>query len=372
MWFTTAMLAITFCQAADAPKTQPAATTPWQRVETMRRLLERKLGENAAAIGPQAPHPGSSAWGRDPLFGAGARSGGGGLADGTGGGAWPGGGLAGSDSNSDATVGAPGQAGDGAANSGPGVAAGDPNGRWAGVAGLYGASIADQFYGAQNRFDLTSHAEFVPELGAVVSLTVPVRCEWLAPEPGAPAAAKREPALPTDAEWEAAASGQQPPSQLAEFLAGRRGGADAAARRFKFADDALAALKRSVLETAWRFGGKLELGRGEKLAIVVQASPALDSNQALYGWQPGGFGDADSSPFGMAGGPASTNRPFNATGGPAATPEELFKQLAWRTGPIVPPAVKRLIVVISAEDLRAYRAGDVDQSELGAACRGDF
>ncbi len=342
MWITTAFVALALCQSAETPRPQPPATTPWQRAETLRRLVEKKLEEQAAAIGPQPAR--SQDWGEAWLRLPGPD---GRVAD-----------AAGSPTRTDARAPGPFDP----ASAPPGEAdpllMNDALKLYAARAAEYDkqVTVTDAFWRAHDAFDVSSHVEFVPGLGTVVSAKVPVRCEFIAPEPGEPAEAAPAATLPADEEWDAAAEGRKPAdtrSALAGYLGGRA--AVAAPRRLRYATDALAAVKRTVLDAAWRFGGKLELARGERLAVVVEVRPTTSRDQALLG----------SDPY--------VNELFPADKSPATeSPDQRLELLGRRFPQIVAPAPQRLIVVITAEDLKAFRAGDVEPNEQAAAASGDF
>jgi hypothetical protein len=216
-------------------------------------------------------------------------------------------------------------------------------------------TVADVFWRAQRTLDVTTHAEFVPGIGTIVSARVPVRCELVASESATSVETAPSATLPTDEEWEAAAEGREPAAgrgMAGEWL---RNAAPAPQRTLRYDDAALAAVKRTVLDAAWRFGGKLELARGERLAVVVEVRPAVTPAQLLRDE----YSRQDSlTPFG-------DERAY-----------ELLKSAAQAAGPagtpIATPATKRLIVVMTAEDLKSFRAGDVEPQEQAAAASGDF
>ncbi|MSR45666.1 MAG: hypothetical protein EXS13_01130 [Planctomycetes bacterium] len=220
--------------------------------------------------------------------------------------------------------------------------------------------MTNAFLNAQNHLSSSSHAEFVPGIGAVLSATVAVRCDFVAAEPSNPAAAKPTPALDAfaEAEWNAAATGD--PTESEWVRAARSWDAESPVRQFAFDPAALGSLKQAALDTAWRFGAKLEFARGEKLAIVVVATPSVSQQQVLSGYVTQSNGNpVPGAVVGLAG----------ASEPPVAT---LFGRLGRTSRQAQLPDSKRLVILISSEDLKAFRSGDVEPQEMESACSGDF
>jgi len=310
---TLVMTCCAFQAPGPAGPSGPARAAPpptgWQRVETLRMLLEQKLRDQAPAIGPK------------PLtldrYGRGAQ---------------------------------------------PGAAKEDPapeqetgaNDRLPKMADRFNDGVWQNLLQAQSNFAVRGHGEFVPGLGAVLSFTVPVRCDFVPPTDEKTTDKKAPKKSDDDAEWDAVASGRQRTPTEDQWRAAAMETLDARLPKgsFVLSPDALAALKKCALDTAWRFGAKLELARGERLAIVVVAEPTPGAEQRFSGWYPQG----GSYP---TAGDGSVELPL------------LYWSFGRGMAPELPP-VKRLVVVVTSEELKSYRAGDVDSGELDSIASGDF
>jgi len=193
-----------------------------------------------------------------------------------------------------------------------------------------------------------SQAEYVPGLAAIFSLKVPVRTEWADdPKPedaGTPAAA----ASSDDEAWEAVARGEAKGDGRGyvgwvQSLSSQRP-RDRAARRLRFNAEAIDALRSTILDTMWRFGHRLELGRGERLAVVVEVEAAPRARTAVS------YSDAPVDPAGATFDPATLPSVTDFDG---AGDLDLF--LAGAPGAVAPPPF-RLVFQVSADDLTARRS----------------
>ncbi len=216
--------------------------------------------------------------------------------------------------------------------------------------------------------------EHVPGMGSIVSLSLHLPIEALPSEPGGPAIADPAAAATNDdAEWEAAA----PPEHAANTLVNRRwlaavSGASPSVR-YAFAKGSLDSLRATTIEVITRFGPRLELGRGEQLAIVVrveaQATPSqlfgaarseyfreLPTVGALFG--AGGVTTGAGGASGGGGGGTGTSAPGGGGGmAGAAGLQVSTPQL---------PAPLRLVCRVDGAALAELRAGRITAAAFAA------
>ncbi|MBL8841235.1 MAG: hypothetical protein JNL90_06850 [Planctomycetes bacterium] len=253
------LLAPLLCAALawqEPPPTPPGA--PWQRVATFGRLLSQKLtglvvltrtqgnGEQYYNPFTGVLQPGGDAYGR----------GGGAPPSELGSGAMPGG-------------------------AGSGGAAGGSNPLVNSVESSFATTLRSMLAEQAGGLVRTS-TEHVPGIGSVVSLALHLPIEAVPPEPGKPTAA--DPAAQQsddDAEWEAAENPGRAATERASQRWLRAAGATTLPTRFVFAKGSLEALRTTVVEVIGRFGPRVELARGEQLAIVVLVEAQPTPTQLL-------------------------------------------------------------------------------------------
>ena len=299
------LLVFAFCQAAP-PKPPTAAAQeiprPFARLETMRRMLQKRVEENRGEIlGPSEPVTWTDDAGRLRFRALGRYL-----------------------------------------NQGPVQDS--------------GPVTSDLIYNSLTTASVSSsHAEYVPGLAAIFSLTVPVRTEPVEPS-------KEEetevPSPPTanedDAAWESVERGETTVDPDRYYFGDldarvvRQSRVWQAQTKLRFAPAAIEALQKTLIDTLWRFGNKLELERGERLAVVVEVQAAPRSP----------FSSLTPSGMSLNGGVTdSAGQPVNGAA------------IQYFAAPPILPASFRIVIQVSAEDLKAYREGNLDAASLATRTR---
>jgi hypothetical protein len=220
-------------------------------------------------------------------------------------------------------------------------------------------SVAGEFLRTRNNSWLSfenaigSESEYVPGLAAIFSLSVPVKVRVVTVEPKAPEAKKPAEAKNSDDEaWDKLArGGDDPVDRHVKTLLGQGGkGSDEPQRELKFDDAALKALKETVVDTVARFGGRVGLAHGERLAVVVKLQVGRIVN------------DGDDSPRkGEVHTGDNVVEYYDATGG--RNPDSFGNAMVYANGRLGSVA-RRIVLQVSADDLRAFKSGDLDRDDL--------
>lgn len=224
---------------------------------------------------------------------------------------------------------------------------------------------------------IESRSEFVPDIGAVISLSVPVACD-AAPVGESETAPARVPSATErdDAEWEAAANGRY--TERRTEAAATDASEPAIRPRLEFWKPSLAKLHDLVLDQAWRFGARLELAPGERLLIVVTATPSVSPQL----WQPFEraapsdraastlWWELNALPPGGAANPGDSS----VSVAPSSSPYLLLALQNRLRSALLPPSPQRMIVAITAEQLSARRDGRMTPAQALAlpVASGDF
>jgi hypothetical protein len=203
---------------------------------------------------------------------------------------------------------------------------------------------------------VASEAEYVPGLAAIFSVTVPVKVRLVTPEPKRGEAKKPAETKNADDEaWEKVArGGDDPVDRHVKSLLGQGGKAqDEPNRELKFDDAAVKTLKETVADTVARFGSRVGLGHGERLAVVVKllAGSVVDEGDAKTGAKKGEVADDEPA-----------NR-FDNFGNPSVIRDGRLYSTFTGNGSVT-IAARRFVLQVSADDLRAFKAGDLERDEL--------
>jgi hypothetical protein len=240
-------------------------------------------------------------------------------------------------------------------------------------------TVAGAFTRARNftyyESSLPSNAEYAPGLGAIVSVTVPVRVRLVTPEPKSADAKKPAETRNADDEaWEKLARGDdgRVDRRLNQLLGADGKSKDEPQRELRYEEAAVKALKETVVDTVARFGGRLGLSRGERLAVVVTLSAGgvvREEDEGSGGDKKGGSGKREAAvdesflkDFGI---PAVGDR---SSGGDYFLRTDLAGNvltLDRRTT----LSGRRLVFQVSGDDLRAHKAGDLERDELARKMR---
>lgn len=371
------LLAPLLCAALawqEPPPTPPGA--PWQRIATFGRLLSQKL--TGLVVSTRTPGNGEQYY--NPFTGVlqpstdayGRGSGG-----------------------SGSGVGAPpSELGSGSLSggSGRGSAAGGSDPLASNVESSFATTLRSMLAEQASGLVRTS-TEHVPGIGSVVSLALHLPIEALPPEPGKPAAA--DPAVQQsddDAEWEAAENPGRAATESALLRWHRAAGAAATPTRYVFAKGSLEALRTTVVEVIGRFGPRVELARGEQLAIVVLVEaqptptqllgasqvPVLRSVPLVNNLFRSGGGAASGAPAGVGGvgggdagggvGGAAGGWPGGAAGGGSGGDPTTVTTVGGGITYVAPqlPDATRLVFRVDAAALAELRAGRLTATQFAA------
>lgn len=217
-------------------------------------------------------------------------------------------------------------------------------------------TVANAFTRARNsswyETTLGSNAEFAPGLGAIIGVTVPVKVRIVTSEPkGAEAKKPADTKNPDDEAWERLARGDDSADRHVRQLLGSDGkGKEEPRRELRFDDAAVKALKETVVDTVSRFGSRLGLGHGERLAIVVSLTAG-----SVVGDGSSAGAEKKNEPVGNFA-PANTILYFQSQG------ESVYGLNGFDRRTVLPG--RRFVVQVSGDDLRAHKSGDLDRDEL--------
>jgi hypothetical protein len=200
---------------------------------------------------------------------------------------------------------------------------------------------------------INADSEYVPGLAAVFSLTVPVRVQLVDAEPGKDESHKPSETKNSDDEaWDRLARGDEVSSDplrfLRDFNTGKGGKAAAQPHHeLRFEDAAVKTLKETLFDTLARFGSKLGCAHGERVVVVARLTAGAVVNE------PSSKGD-DA--------PEDKGQPSNnfSRGGRYSESSNSHTYLAMNgSGPS-----RRIVIQVSADDLRAFKSGDLERDEL--------
>jgi hypothetical protein len=227
-------------------------------------------------------------------------------------------------------------------------------------------TVADTFTRARNysyyESTLGSSDEYAPGLGAILSVTVPVKAHLVTTEPRSADARKPAETKSADDEaWDKVARGEDASvERRVKMLVGADGKErEETQRELRYDEAAVKALKETVVDTIARFGGRVGLGHGERLAVVV----TLSAGSIVREGDGGGSGEkkgkavkgeaaaGDGTVEGRSG--VADFMYFNDAGSNAL-------MFGGRT--MVPG--RRIVFQVSGDDLRALRNGDLERDDL--------
>jgi hypothetical protein len=212
-------------------------------------------------------------------------------------------------------------------------------------------SVARSYLDARNFTILDSSiatdAEYAPGLAAVFSLTVPVKVELVESEPSKDDARKPSESKNSDDEaWERAAHGDEVAwESTLHTLSGKGGKArNEPHRELRFDDAAVKALKETLFDTLARFGSKLGCGHGERIVVVARLTT-------------GGIVNAPTA----KGGDAPTE--VTTLGDPVLWRGNRYPSTSVY-GTASSASTRRIVIQMSADDVRAFKNGDLERDEL--------
>jgi hypothetical protein len=201
-----------------------------------------------------------------------------------------------------------------------------------------------------------SEAEYVPGLAAIFSVNVPVKVRIVTLDAVPPDVKKPSETKNADDEaWEKVARGTDDPvDRHVKSLLGQGGkGQDEPRRELKFDDAAVKALKETVADTVARFGSRVGLGHGERLAVVIK----LQAGSVV--------GDGDEKPDEKRGEviPDEPVNRFDTFGNPGVIRDgRIYSTFTGNNNVTI--AARRFVLQVSADDLRAFKAGELERDEL--------
>ena len=199
---------------------------------------------------------------------------------------------------------------------------------------------------------ITTDAEYVPGLAAVFSLTVPVKVELVESEPAKDDARKPSETKNSDDEaWDKLARGDEVAWESPmRALSGKGGKARNEPRReLRYDDAAVKALKETLFDTLARFGGRLGCGHGEKIVVVARLTT-------------GGLVNAPVAKGGDAPTEVTTLGDPNLWRGNRYAQSNLLSTALH--GGAASSATRRIVIQLSADDVRAYKNGELERDEL--------
>jgi hypothetical protein len=212
-------------------------------------------------------------------------------------------------------------------------------------------TVARSYLDARNLtiFDssISADAEYAPGLAAVFSLTVPVKVEVVESEPSKDDARKPSESKNADDEaWDKLARGDEVSWEAPTRTLTSKGGKtrNEPHRELRYDDAAVKALKETLFDTLARFGSKLGCGHGERIVVVARLTT-------------GGVVNAPTA----KGGDAPTE--VTTLGDPFVWRGNRYPSMAlYGTGGSA--STRRIVIQMSADDVRAFKNGDLERDEL--------
>lgn len=199
---------------------------------------------------------------------------------------------------------------------------------------------------------ISTDAEYVPGLAAIFSLTVPVKVEMVESEPAKDDARKPSETKNADDEaWDKLARGDDTSwDSTLRTLSGKGGKARNEPRReLRYDDAAVKALKETLADTLARFGSRLGCGRGERIVVVARLTA-------------GGLVNAPTAKGDDAPNEVTTLGDPNLWRGHRYASSNLLSTTLY--GAAASSSTRRIVIQTSADDVRAYKSGDLERDEL--------
>jgi len=198
---------------------------------------------------------------------------------------------------------------------------------------------------------IATDAEYVPGLAAVFSLSVPVKVELVQSDPAKDDARKPSETKNADDEaWDKLARGDEVSWESPmRTLSGKGGKArNEPHRELRFDDAAVKALKETLVDTVARFGSRLGCGHGERIVVVARLTTGSVVNApAAKG------GDAPTE--------VTTLGDPNLWRGSRSSTVPLTSALY---GAAAATSTRRIVIQMSADDVRAFKNGELERDEL--------
>lgn len=219
----------------------------------------------------------------------------------------------------------------------------------------YGGSVAKAYTEARDYtvFDgsVNADSEYVPGLAAIFSLTVPVKVQLVESEPAKDEAHKPAETKNADDEaWDKLARGDETSSTATlRFLSVGKGGQarNEPQRELRYDDAAVKALKETLFDTLARFGSRLGCAHGERIVVVARLTAG-----SVVNLPPAKGGDASEVK-----GAGDYDVWRSGRIGPAGTLLHAFSASTTNS-------TRRIVIQVSADDVRAFKNGDLDRDEL--------
>jgi len=221
-----------------------------------------------------------------------------------------------------------------------------------------GNTLADTFVRTRNNYvfdaPIGSDSNYVPGLAAIFNVDVPIKVRIVDIEPDKDEAKKpAETRSGDDEAWEKVANAHGTNAAGFWGQVTKEGKRDETPRQvLRFDPAALKALKETLVDTVARFGGRIGLAHGERIAVVAK----LTSGQLIR----------DESGEETREDRARAANGLVDSGGASYVTDPNSNRLLWALsrGGASTTLARRLILQASADDLRAYRDGDLGRDEL--------
>jgi hypothetical protein len=226
----------------------------------------------------------------------------------------------------------------------------DGDGRVDGAKGADGdESVARSYLERVSYADgsLGSDAEYVPGLAAVFSVSVPVKVQIVETEPAKDEGRKPSETKNADDEaWDRVARGDEVSWDLTmRALSGKNVKAQSEPQReLRYDDAAVKALKETLFDTVARFGSKLGCGHGERIVVVARLTAGNVVNAGANKGDVVELRNGNELDYFRSG-----------NGGPQNVYTVASNRMA---------TTRRVVMQVSADDVRAFKSGDLDRDEL--------